>query len=79
VVDVPCCRHPPDDATGTPREVLALVPYRQVVERGFACHDDGAPLRCLVVDEHVTLERAALRRRCRPRPSRWPTPVRRQR
>jgi phenazine biosynthesis protein phzE len=37
------------DADGTPREVLALVPYRQVRERGFVCHDDGAPLRCLIV------------------------------
>jgi phenazine biosynthesis protein phzE len=26
---------------------LALVPYRQVAERGFACVDDGAPLECL--------------------------------
>jgi phenazine biosynthesis protein phzE len=29
--------------------VLALVPFRQVRERGFVAHDDGAPLRCLVV------------------------------
>jgi len=36
-------------AEGTPREVLALVPYRQVRERGFVCHDDQAPLRCLIV------------------------------
>ncbi|GEP48265.1 chorismate-binding protein [Microbacterium saccharophilum] len=43
------------DAAGTPREVLALVPFRQVVERGFECHDDGAPLRCLVVDAHEAL------------------------
>jgi len=28
---------------------LALVPYRQVAERGFACIDDGAPLECLRV------------------------------
>lgn len=41
--------------TGVPREVLALVPYRQVIERGFECHDDGAPLRCLVVDSHESL------------------------
>ena len=27
--------------------VLALVPYRQVTERGFQAHDDGAPLRVL--------------------------------
>ena len=43
------------DAAGTPREVLALVPFRQVVERGFECHDDGAPLRCLVVTSHESL------------------------
>ncbi|GAA3735111.1 hypothetical protein GCM10022225_17070 [Plantactinospora mayteni] len=30
---------------------LAVVPYRQVTERGFACVDDGAPLECLVLDE----------------------------
>lgn len=29
--------------------VLTLVPFRQVRERGFAAHDDGAPLRCLIV------------------------------
>ena len=49
---------PVTDADGTPREVLALVPYRQVVERGFECHDDAAPLRCLVVAEHTHLPRA---------------------
>jgi 2-amino-4-deoxychorismate synthase len=47
------------DAAGTPREVLALVPFRQVRERGFATHDDDAPLRCLVVAEHVHLPREA--------------------
>ncbi|MFF2372749.1 anthranilate synthase family protein [Agromyces sp. NPDC058110] len=36
-------------------EVLALVPFRQVRERGFAAHDDGAPIRCLVVRERVSL------------------------
>jgi phenazine biosynthesis protein phzE len=36
-------------------QLLALVPYRQVVERDFPCHDDGTPLRCLVVREHVVL------------------------
>jgi phenazine biosynthesis protein phzE len=43
------------DASGAAREVLALVPYRQVRERGFVCHDDGAPLRCLVVSERVRI------------------------
>jgi len=37
---------------GAPREVFALVPYRQVRERGFDAPDDGAPLQCLLVDEH---------------------------
>ncbi|WP_374315314.1 anthranilate synthase family protein [Microbacterium sp.] len=46
-------------ADGTPREVLALVPFRQVRERGFECHDDGAPLRCLVVSEHTAMPREA--------------------
>ncbi|MDL5353000.1 chorismate-binding protein [Microbacterium sp. zg-YB36] len=59
VVDVDLLADIPlTDADGTPREVLALVPYRQVRERGFACHDDGAPLRCLVVDSHTALPRA---------------------
>jgi len=42
-------------ADGSPQEVLAMVPYRQVVERGFEAHDDGAPLRCLIVDERVRI------------------------
>lgn len=56
VVDVAALADIPlEDAAGTPREVLALVPFRQVVERGFECHDDGAPLRCLVVGAHDAL------------------------
>lgn len=39
-------------ADGTMREVFAMVPYRQVRERGFEAHDDGAPLRCLLVADH---------------------------
>ncbi|WP_417562006.1 chorismate-binding protein [Microbacterium sp.] len=61
VVDVDLLADIPlTDAAGTAREVLALVPFRQVRERGFACHDDDAPLRCLVVDEHTALPRAAV-------------------
>ncbi|MFR9778503.1 chorismate-binding protein [Micromonospora sp. MS34] len=40
----------PEGAPG-PR-TLALVPYRQIAERGFACVDDGTPLECLVIAEH---------------------------
>jgi phenazine biosynthesis protein phzE len=45
------------DDEGAAREVLALVPFRQVRERGFVCHDDAAPLRCLVVAEHTIIPR----------------------
>ncbi len=45
---------------GVPREVFALVPYRQVRERGFSAHDDDAPLRTLVVDQHARVPRADL-------------------
>ncbi len=36
-------------------DLLALVPYRQVAERGYACHDDGTPLAILRVAEHCVL------------------------
>ena len=37
------------------REVLAIVPYRQIAERGFECVDDGAPLLALLVTERETM------------------------
>lgn len=40
-------------------DVLALVPYRQIRERGFMAHDDGAPLRCMVVAEREAVAVAA--------------------
>jgi phenazine biosynthesis protein phzE len=52
VRDVDLLADIPLHADGAPREVLALVPYRQVRERGFEAHDDGAPLRCLLVESH---------------------------
>lgn len=36
-------------------ELLALVPYRQLRERGDACHDDGTPLRALSVTSRGTV------------------------
>jgi phenazine biosynthesis protein phzE len=36
-------------------DVLALIPYRQVAERGFDCRDDGTPLVALSVDEHESV------------------------
>lgn len=35
--------------------VIAAVPFRQISERGFECHDDGAPLQCLVIERHETI------------------------
>ncbi|MDJ0394417.1 anthranilate synthase family protein [Rhodococcus sp. G-MC3] len=45
----------PLDAAASGPDVLALVPFRQVTERGFVCHDDESPLQCLRVREHVRL------------------------
>ncbi|GGT28761.1 anthranilate synthase family protein [Streptomyces purpureus] len=48
----------PDQATepGVARhEVLAVVPYRQIGERGFACADDGSPLIALTVTDQETV------------------------
>ena len=42
-----------EDAEGG--ELLALVPYRQLRERGEDCHDDGTPLRALLIDSHTTV------------------------
>ncbi|MFD0399982.1 anthranilate synthase family protein [Kitasatospora sp. NPDC127121] len=37
-------------------EVLVLVPYRQIAERGFEAQDDGAPLLAMTVTEHATVD-----------------------
>lgn len=36
-------------------ELLALVPYRQLCERGDACHDDRTPLRALIVESRSSV------------------------
>ncbi|NQX13189.1 phenazine-specific anthranilate synthase [Microbacteriaceae bacterium VKM Ac-2855] len=41
-------------------DVLTLVPYRQVRERGFDAQDDGAPLRCIIVRERESLPLATV-------------------
>ncbi|MFC3500106.1 anthranilate synthase family protein [Micromonospora krabiensis] len=46
----------PEGVSG-PR-TLALVPYRQITERGFACVDDGTPLECLLVTGHERVDLA---------------------
>ena len=45
-----------DEHTPGPRhDLLALVPYRQIAERGFECVDDGTPLLALRVTEHAEI------------------------
>ncbi|MFV2104223.1 anthranilate synthase family protein [Micromonospora sp. LOL_024] len=39
---------------------LALVPYRQVAERGFACVNDGVPLECLRIHRHERVPMASV-------------------
>jgi phenazine biosynthesis protein phzE len=51
VVEVPSLA----DIPLSDKEVLAIVPYRQIAERGFECVDDGAPLLALLVRERETL------------------------
>ncbi|AXL11863.1 chorismate-binding protein [Microbacterium foliorum] len=60
VLDVDLLADIPLTIDGAAREIFAMVPYRQVRERGFVAQDDGAPLRCLVVDEHLQLPTAEL-------------------
>ncbi|MEU7529423.1 chorismate-binding protein, partial [Saccharothrix sp. NPDC042600] len=45
----------PGDPGDPPAEVLALIPFRQIAERGYACHDDGAPLLALAVTDRAAL------------------------
>jgi phenazine biosynthesis protein phzE len=42
-------------APGRRHEVLALIPYRQIRERGFRAPDDGTPLLAMAVREQASL------------------------
>ncbi|MER6303466.1 anthranilate synthase family protein [Kitasatospora sp. NPDC001539] len=46
-------------SAGPVHDLLALVPYRQIRERGFEAHDDGTPLQALSVEEQYALPLAA--------------------
>jgi len=51
-----------DGAPGRPvHDLLALVPYRQLRERGFEARDDGTPLQALRIRESHALPLAELR------------------
>jgi 2-amino-4-deoxychorismate synthase len=45
--------------TSAPHDLLAVVPYRQISERGFDCRDDRAPVLAMKVTKHGTLPVAA--------------------
>lgn len=51
VADLPEPDGPPPAGGG--HELLALLPYRQLAERGYDCVDDGTPLLALRVTEQV--------------------------
>ncbi len=53
LADIPLMRE------GEPREVFAMVPYRQVTERGFSAHVDDTPLRTLTITERESFDRDA--------------------
>ncbi|WP_406384617.1 anthranilate synthase family protein [Streptomyces sp. NBC_01618] len=49
--------------SGEGHELLALVPYRQITERGYAAHDDAAPLTALTVTAQGSLSLGEVLRR----------------
>lgn len=69
VVDVARLDDIPRPTAGAP--VLAMVPYRQIAERGFEVHEDGAPLRLL---RPTSVERVGLEELVAALPS-APVPV----
>ncbi|MFJ3724547.1 anthranilate synthase family protein [Streptomyces sp. NPDC090045] len=60
---IPLADEPPAEGAAGRHEVLAVIPYRQISERGFASTDDGEPLITMAVAEQGTAPLAdALRR-----------------
>ncbi|MCZ9345846.1 phenazine-specific anthranilate synthase component I, partial [Streptomyces sp. TRM76130] len=48
-----------DRLAGLPDDCLALIPFRQIRERGFDVRDDGTPLLALVPEERHEIPLAA--------------------
>ncbi|MBR7837619.1 chorismate-binding protein [Actinospica durhamensis] len=61
---------PSDPVDGPRADVLALVPYRQISERGFECVDDGTELVALSVADQAVLPVDALLARMADEPLR---------
>ncbi|MFC9914467.1 anthranilate synthase family protein [Streptomyces sp. NPDC059862] len=51
-IPVPAAAGP---GAGARHDVLVIVPYRQLVERGFACADDGTPLVAMTITRQQRL------------------------
>ncbi|MET7619760.1 anthranilate synthase family protein [Streptomyces sp. NPDC005408] len=47
--------HTPLPRPGARHETLVVIPYRQITERGYACHDDDSPLVSMTVTDQETL------------------------
>ena len=58
LADVPLEQGPPEDGRRFDR--LLAVPFRQVVERGFEVHDDGAPLTVVRIDSETEVSLAEM-------------------
>ncbi|MFB4193320.1 anthranilate synthase family protein [Streptomyces carpaticus] len=54
LADLPLPEHAPP-ACGPHHELLTLIPYRQITERGFAGPDDGEPLIAMTVTDQALL------------------------
>lgn len=61
LADVPL--DPAPSGPGPTADVLLLIPYRQIVERGFTAPDDGAPLVAITItdQDHVSVADALTR------------------
>ncbi|MGW6588664.1 anthranilate synthase family protein [Streptomyces globisporus] len=61
--ELPTAHRGPEVPGEARHDLLALIPYRQITERGFACQDDQVPIRTLAVRRQGSLPLAdALRR-----------------
>ncbi|MFI6638971.1 anthranilate synthase family protein [Streptomyces sp. NPDC050504] len=69
LADVPFGR-PDGDAPRTEHDVLVLLPYRQITERGFTAPDDGAPVVALSVEDQDRVPLAELLARLPDAPAR---------
>src|SRR3712207_9408471 len=72
LLDVPLEEGPPPPGRRFDR--LLAVPFRQVRERGFAAHDDGAPLTVVEIDTELEVpyaDRSEERRVGKECRSRW--------